>query len=71
MRGEIISSDRLLKKEENCGIAPGEEVHNTDNGPAKWPSELQRDFTDIERQADIELREELIERQLTASYHVK
>jgi len=64
MRGEIISSDRLLKKEENCGIASGEEAHNTDNGTAKWPSELQRDFTDIERQADIELTEELNERQL-------
>lgn len=64
MGGEIISSDRLLKKEENSGIASGEEVQNTDNGNAEWPSELQRDFNDIERQADIELTAELIDRQL-------
>lgn len=48
MRGEIISSDRLLKKEENCGIESGEEVQNTDNSTAKSPSQQPRDFTDIE-----------------------
>lgn len=63
-RGEIISSDRLLEKEENSGIASGKEVQNTDNGNAEWPSELQRDFNNIERQADIELTAELIDRQL-------
>lgn len=40
MVGEIISSDRLLKKEENSEIATGEVVQNTDNGNAEWPSEL-------------------------------
>lgn len=64
MGEEIISSDRLLKKEENSGIASGEEVKNTDNGNAEWPSELQRDFDDIERQADIELTAEFIDGQL-------
>lgn len=62
--GEIISSDRLLNKEENSGVASGEEVQDTDNGNAEWPSELQREFTDVERQADIELTAELIERRL-------
>lgn len=54
-RREIIPSDRMLKKVENSGIVSGEEVQNTDNGNAEWPSELQNDFIDIERQANNEL----------------
>lgn len=45
----------MLKKVENSGIVSGEEVQNTDNGNAEWPSELQNDFIDIERQANNEL----------------
>lgn len=54
-RREIMPSDRMLEKAENSGIVSGEEVQNTDNGNAEWPSDLQSGF--------IDLTVELIERQ--------
>lgn len=53
----------MLEKVENSGIVSGEEVQNTDHGNAERPSDMQSGFIDIERQANIELTAQLIERQ--------